>query len=73
MLATSVAEDDEERALRIELLKVDIANKQADTAYKEGLLRYEPWKVVGVAFGAGATVMGAAVALVSAFFHLTAH
>ncbi|MGD0107069.1 MAG: hypothetical protein ABSC06_23980 [Rhodopila sp.] len=54
-------------------MKADIANKQADTEYKEGLLRYEPWKVVGVAFGAGAAVMGAAVALVSAFFHLTAH
>ena len=73
ILGMSAAEDDEERALRMELMKADIANKQADTAYKEGLLRYEPWKVVGVAFGAGAAVMGAAVALVSAFFHLTAH
>jgi hypothetical protein len=65
------AAEDEERALRIALMQADIANKEADTAYKQGLLRYEPWKVVGVAFGAGAAVMGAAVALVSAFFHLT--
>ncbi len=47
-------------------MRADISNKQADTAYKLGLLRYEPWKVVAVAFGAGAAVMGASVALVSA-------
>jgi len=51
-----------------ELVRPDISNKQADTAYKLGLLRYEPWKVVAVAFGAGAGVMGASVALVSATF-----
>jgi len=66
--------EDEERTLRIELLKADIANKQADTEYKRGLLRYEPWKVVAISFGAGAAVMGAAVGLLGALFHaLGAH
>ncbi len=59
---------EEEQQLRIELMRADISNKQADTAYKLGLLRYEPWKVVAVAFGAGAAVMGASVALVTAAF-----
>jgi hypothetical protein len=48
------------------VVRADIANKQDDTAHKLGLLRYEPWKVVAVAFVAGAAVMGASVALVSA-------
>ncbi len=25
-------------------MRADLENKQADTAYKLGLLRYEPWK-----------------------------
>jgi hypothetical protein len=50
-------------------MKADIANKEADTAYKQGLLRYEPWKVVSAAFVAGAAVMGAAVALVGGLLH----
>jgi len=60
------AATDEEHQLRIDLMRADISNKQADTAYKLGLLRYEPWKVVAVAFGAGAAIMGASVALVTA-------
>jgi hypothetical protein len=36
----------------------DIAAKDADTAYKKGLLRYEPWKLVlGGLLGAGAGLM----------------
>ncbi len=58
--------DGEERKPRIDLMKADIANKQAGTVYKQGLLRYEPWKVVSAAFVAGAAVMGASVALVGA-------
>lgn len=44
-------------------MKADIANKQADTEYKKGLLRFEPWKIVLGGFAAGATVVGAIVAL----------
>lgn len=50
-------------------MKADIANKNADTAYKQGLLRYEPWKVVSATFLAGVAVMGASVALVGAVLH----
>lgn len=61
--------DDELRDLKGRLMQADIDNKRADTAYKEGLLRYEPWKVVAVAFGGGAAVMGAAIALLGVLFH----
>ena len=46
-------------------MRADIANKQADTALKEGLLKYEPWKLTFIAFGAGAGVMGAIFGLLS--------
>jgi len=52
-------------------MRADIANKEADTKYKLDLSRYEPWKVVAVAFGAGAAIMGAAVALVTAALRAT--
>jgi len=41
-------------------------NKHADTAYKQGLLRYEPWQLFAVGFGAGAALMGASIALMTA-------
>jgi hypothetical protein len=62
--------DDEERELKRQLMVADIANKQADTALKTGLLRYEPWKMLGLAFGAGAAFMGASVALMTAIVRL---
>ena len=46
-------------------MRADIENKQADTAYKQGLLRYEPWKVVTTAFGAGFALCGGLVALLT--------
>ncbi len=56
------------------LLRADIANKQADTAYKNVLVRMEPWKAMALAFGAGAAVMGTAVGLMAAIFRaLGAH
>jgi hypothetical protein len=61
---------DEERELRIALMRADIGNKEADTAYKQGLLRYEPWKVIALAAGAGAGAMAAAVALMTALVRL---
>jgi hypothetical protein len=72
-LRQTVSETDEERSLRIDQMTADITNKTADTDYKRGLLRYEPWKVVGLAFGAGAAVMGAAVALVTSFVRAVGH
>jgi hypothetical protein len=36
---------------------------RADTEYKRGLLRYEPWKLAFAAFGAGAALVAALVAL----------
>lgn len=58
--------DDEERELRMALMRADIANKTADTALKEGLLRFEPWKVVLAAFLSGAATIGAIVGLLTA-------
>ncbi len=47
------------------LMRADLENKQADTAYKVGLLRDEPWKVVATAFGAGFALCGGLVALLT--------
>jgi hypothetical protein len=58
---------DEEAKLKVELMRADIANKQADTDYKRGLLRFEPWKIVVGAFATGAAVVGAMVAFESYF------
>ena len=57
----SDALDDEEKDLKLALMRADIANKRADSGYKGGLLRYEPWKVM-------ATVMGATAAVAAAVF-----
>lgn len=37
--------------------------KPTDTAYQQGLHRWEPWQVVAVAFIAGAATMGIVVVL----------
>jgi hypothetical protein len=62
--------DDEERELKGRLMQADIANKNADTEYKMGLLKYEPWKVVLAAFLSGAAFVGAIVGLLSLILHL---
>ena len=41
------------------LMRADLENKQADTTYKLGLLRYEPWKVFTTAVAASAALFGA--------------
>ena len=46
-------------------MRADIDNKGADTAYKQGLLAYEPWKVAFAAFATGAALVGAIVGLES--------
>jgi hypothetical protein len=55
--------DDQERELRITLMTAQIENLKSDTAYKKGLLQYEPWKVVAAAAGAGAAFATAVLAL----------
>jgi hypothetical protein len=55
--------DDEERQLKGKLLMADIANKDADTAYKTGLLRFEPWKIGFTGLAAGAALAGVLIAL----------
>lgn len=40
----------------------------ADTDYKRGLLRYEPWKIVITAFATGGVIVGA---LVGGFSYLS--
>jgi hypothetical protein len=60
--------DEEQRQLRIDQMRADIANKNADTEYKRGLLRYEPWKVALTGLGAGAALTLALITLLN-FLH----
>ena len=55
--------DDEERELKGELRRADIANKRADTSLKEEQRRWEPWKALSAAFGAGVAVASGLIAL----------
>jgi hypothetical protein len=59
----SDALEEEERRLRIEQVKADIANKQADTELKREQVRWEPWKALSAAFGAGVAVASGLIAL----------
>lgn len=45
------------------LMQADIDNKNADTSLKREALRWEPWKTMAAAFGAGAAFTAAMVAL----------
>lgn len=57
--------DDEDRALRVALMKADIANKKADTDLKQEQLRWEPWKALSAAFGAGLAVASGLIAAIA--------
>jgi hypothetical protein len=57
--------DDEERQLRIELMRTQIENLKADTTYKRRLADYEPWKIVLGGFLSGAATLGAIVGLLT--------
>jgi hypothetical protein len=46
-------------------LAAKIADLQADTDYKMMLAKWEPWKALAVAAGAGATVAPAVVAVIT--------
>jgi hypothetical protein len=50
--------DDEERALRVALMK-------ADTDLKQEQVRWEPWKALSAAFGAGVAVASGLIAVIA--------
>jgi hypothetical protein len=58
-----VSEEDDERELRMELMRAEIANKNSDTLLKEEQRRWEPWKALSAAFGAGVAVASGLIAL----------
>jgi hypothetical protein len=55
--------DDEERDLKGRLMMAEIANKEADTWLKREQARWEPWKALSAAFGAGVAVASGLIAL----------
>jgi F0F1-type ATP synthase assembly protein I len=55
--------EDEERALRMDQMRADIANKQADTKLKDEQRRWEPVKAMSAAFGAGVAFASGLIAL----------
>lgn len=50
-------------------MQADIANKRADSEYKQGLLRFEPWKIVVTAFAAGGAVVAGTAAAMGLLLH----
>lgn len=58
----SVSDEDDERQLRIELMKTQIEHLR-------GQITWEPWKAIIAAFGAGAAVMGVVVGLLALLLH----
>lgn len=54
---------DEEQELKLALMRADIANKEADTMLKLEQVRWEPWKALSAAFGAGLAVASGLIAL----------
>lgn len=56
--------DDEERELRMALMTIQIEHYQQQ-------IKWEPWKALAIAFGAGAAFMGAVVGLIGLILHLT--
>jgi hypothetical protein len=46
-----------------------VDNMKADTDYKRGLLKYEPWKLLLTAMGAGAALTLAMLALLTWLAH----
>lgn len=54
-------------------MAADIANKQADTALKDEQRRWEPWKALSTAFGAGVAVASALIAGAFALGNYFAH
>lgn len=59
----------QKRVDAINKLAIEAANKSADTALKQEQRRWEPWKAMAVAGGAGATIALALVAVITALLH----
>jgi hypothetical protein len=46
-------------------MRADLANKNADTTLKLEQARWEPWKALSAAFGAGVAVASALIAAIA--------
>ncbi len=46
-------------------LSAKIANLNADTEWKRAMTKWEPWKAMAVAAGAGAAVTAAAIGIIT--------
>jgi hypothetical protein len=57
------SKDEQEQDLRIELMQAKLDNTVADTALKNEQRRWEPWKALSAAFGAGLAVATGLIAL----------
>lgn len=55
--------EDEERELKVDLMRAQAANYRADTNLKDEQRRWEPWKALSAAFGAGLAVASGLIAL----------
>jgi len=53
-----VYDANDEQRLRVMQMHAGIDNKMADMAYQQGLLKFEPWKVMATAVTATAAVAG---------------
>lgn len=62
----SDADADMERQLRIELMAVQIDKGRLDIERVRQEMRYEPWKMLALGFGAGAGLVAAIVGLLTA-------
>jgi hypothetical protein len=62
----TVRHDAAERQLRIALMTIQIE-------HLKGQIRWEPWKAMALAFGAGAAFTGALVAMITALLRALGH
>ena len=62
-----------EHEAKVQQMQADTANKNADTRLKDEQRRWEPWKALSAAFGAGiafaSALIGAAAWIASRFIH----
>jgi hypothetical protein len=59
---------DDERKERLAMAQ--ISNLDADTDYKRGLLRFEPWKIVIASAAAGGALVAGGAAALGLILHL---
>ena len=56
---------DDQELLEHEQMRAEIANKDADANLKDEQRRWEPWKALSAAFGAGLAVASGLIALIT--------